>query len=203
MDKIKIPLEKSHLEEHYKVKVSHKTPSKKHKTCNAEFDYCKGFYIIRSTIISFGGLFSFSRDTPPVSTQDGSTSFSRQGYYFILLASLRTKIVKGFVSFEWSTGFSRGRIPLLLLTMCFREKIRRKLILEFWYRLNRWRYGKETLEKHLKTCHWKLFAKKLNTWIQVFFEFCWACRCAYKMKKWTLSTEITHIFCPHSAFLCL
>lgn len=67
------------------TKVSHKKPSKEHKTCYPELDYFKGFYIIRSAIIYFGGLFSFSRDTPPVATQNRCASFSRQGYYFILL----------------------------------------------------------------------------------------------------------------------
>lgn len=38
MDKTKISLEKSHLEELYTE--SHNKPSKEHKTRNAEFDYC-------------------------------------------------------------------------------------------------------------------------------------------------------------------
>lgn len=66
MDKIKISLEKSYLEEHYREKVSHKKPSKEHKTYNTDFADFKDFYIIRSKIIYCSGLFTFPRDSPPV-----------------------------------------------------------------------------------------------------------------------------------------
>ena len=47
---------KSHLQEHYRVKVNHKKPSKEHKSCNTEFDYyIKDFYIkeVQSCILVF------------------------------------------------------------------------------------------------------------------------------------------------------
>lgn len=83
MDGGKISSEKSHLQEHYRVKVSHKKPCKEYKSCNTEFDHCiKDFYII-SAITYLGVLFSFAKDTSPMATQNGCASFSTEVYYSV------------------------------------------------------------------------------------------------------------------------